>query len=392
MALVTASRYRAEMVDHEPPYDAPGTLPGLLQRGRGDGARLAVSLGARDEVMACVTVDYRWDWQVDSRPEYLARLVRDLDIPIEPIVRQLWNSPGPDDWRDVTNLFHLAGSVLETMSLDHDGARSALTHYIRDGDHWIKALEGVTVDWPRQWWEELYPVVTRRLTEADVERLCLFSEPWSVWVRDRPEFAARVARRSAQRERDTARRRSEIPSERLLSTVRDPDAPRRAKTEALHRLARTRVPLEILDLAESMTFQFGPDGDTFVTPGYARAVSSLGAAAVGPARDWVGHVVPGLAWLGLRTLAEHGDRTDLPVLAAAIRQRIDTDDWCGHDTLFEGMIRLGLATDTTTIPARQAIEQLHHLWQSTPHSRERASYLRCLLAFGAADQQAVEGL
>ncbi|MEU8613871.1 hypothetical protein AB0C29_38390 [Actinoplanes sp. NPDC048791] len=67
-------------------YDSPDTVAGQLQRGLGRGAR-----AVRDPALveACLRHQYAWDWQVDSRDVYLARLVRDLGLPIQPILARL---------------------------------------------------------------------------------------------------------------------------------------------------------------------------------------------------------------------------------------------------------------------------------------------------------------
>ena len=67
-----------------PPRAAPGTLLGQLQRGLGSGARavLAGADGAAHEVLAAISIDWRWDRQLDSRADFYARLVRALSIEI----------------------------------------------------------------------------------------------------------------------------------------------------------------------------------------------------------------------------------------------------------------------------------------------------------------------
>ncbi|MEU1288584.1 hypothetical protein [Kitasatospora sp. NPDC005856] len=63
-------------------YAPAGSLPGLLQRGRGLGARMAAEdpSSATGLVLGCIRWDWRWDAQVDHRHLYLTRLVRDLDL------------------------------------------------------------------------------------------------------------------------------------------------------------------------------------------------------------------------------------------------------------------------------------------------------------------------
>src|SRR4051812_27042796 len=81
-------------------YESPRTLAGALQRGLGRGAHDAADdPAAPGLVMDCIRRDHRWDWQVDEREVYLARLVRDLRLPAAPIAAQLFSAP-PDDLDD----------------------------------------------------------------------------------------------------------------------------------------------------------------------------------------------------------------------------------------------------------------------------------------------------
>ncbi|MFE2722919.1 hypothetical protein [Kitasatospora sp. NPDC059327] len=68
-------------------YAPAATLPGLLQRGRGLGARMAAEdpSAAAALVYGCVRWDWRWDRRADGRARYLARLVRDLELSPEPL-------------------------------------------------------------------------------------------------------------------------------------------------------------------------------------------------------------------------------------------------------------------------------------------------------------------
>ncbi|KJS54457.1 hypothetical protein VM98_18955 [Streptomyces rubellomurinus subsp. indigoferus] len=72
-------------------YAPPSTLLGLLQRGRGEGALRATAdpAEAADLVHACVRHDWVWDILVDERALYLARLLRDLELSLDPVVEVL---------------------------------------------------------------------------------------------------------------------------------------------------------------------------------------------------------------------------------------------------------------------------------------------------------------
>ncbi|MER7703913.1 hypothetical protein ABTX81_13540 [Kitasatospora sp. NPDC097605] len=65
-------------------YAPAGSLIGMVQRGRGLGARMVAEdpRGTAEVVEACVRWDWRWD-EADQRALYLARLVRDTGVGVE---------------------------------------------------------------------------------------------------------------------------------------------------------------------------------------------------------------------------------------------------------------------------------------------------------------------
>ncbi|MFD0396461.1 hypothetical protein ACFVHI_00030 [Kitasatospora sp. NPDC127121] len=130
-------------------YAPAGTLPGLLQRGRGLGAQMAAEdpAAAAELVYGCIRWDWRWDREADDRHLYLARLVRDLELPVGPIVDLL---TGDED----TCL--RATGVLELLALGGSAeAREALRTHVREGEHRVAVLESVATVWPTPWWEDL---------------------------------------------------------------------------------------------------------------------------------------------------------------------------------------------------------------------------------------------
>ncbi|MGH8879561.1 MAG: hypothetical protein ACRD0P_19805, partial [Stackebrandtia sp.] len=384
--------YGATMDYQEPQYDPAGTLRGLLQRGRGNGARQAIASGAAEEVLACVGADWRWDWQAEDRLGYLARLVRDLDIDITPIVTQMHDSPDPDDWTDHSHRFQLAVGTLELLAVDGDReARDALIDYVENGAYWIDALESLALSWPSEDWRGLYRVAVERLEPAAMDFLSPDFEPWKTWVAEHPEIAAALPERKSEHRRRRSRPKPG-PVDELLALLRDPDEPRVAKTKALHRLSAGPVPIEFLDLAETLTHRLLPDRTEHPIPGVSKAVEALGSSALGHARRWAGEPDSPMVWLGRRTLSEHGDRGDLAVLSGSVGRLLADGEWCGIDTLVDGMIRIGLAEDPASNVATRTLHQLEWLWRSTPHSHERAAYLRGLIALGQANEQLVEGL
>ncbi|MFF9640133.1 hypothetical protein [Kitasatospora aureofaciens] len=114
------------MAERRYEYAPAGTLPGLLQRGRGLGALMAAEdPGAAAElVYGCIRWEWRWDPRVDERGRYLARLIRDLELPLGPVVEVL---SGTEEARAravrVLELLALGGSAEAREAL---GARGAL--------------------------------------------------------------------------------------------------------------------------------------------------------------------------------------------------------------------------------------------------------------------------
>ncbi|MFB7911795.1 hypothetical protein ACFC1T_35715 [Kitasatospora sp. NPDC056076] len=115
------------MAERRYEYAPAGTLPGLLQRGRGLGARMAAEdpAAAAGLVYGCVRWEWRWDAGADDRDLYLARLLRDLELPLGPVVELL--AAGDEETRD------RATGVLELLVLGgSEQARAALPGYVPD--------------------------------------------------------------------------------------------------------------------------------------------------------------------------------------------------------------------------------------------------------------------
>ncbi|MFE5580871.1 hypothetical protein [Kitasatospora sp. NPDC056531] len=102
------------MAERRYEYAPAGTLPGLLQRGRGLGALLAAEdpSSAADLVYGCIRWEWRWDSTLDDRDVYLARLIRDLELPLGPVIEMLAGDEGVRERATkVLELLALAGSV-----------------------------------------------------------------------------------------------------------------------------------------------------------------------------------------------------------------------------------------------------------------------------------------
>ncbi|MGW4696828.1 hypothetical protein ACWEO1_31115 [Kitasatospora cineracea] len=355
-------------------YAPPGTLLGAIERGRGLGyAHALAERGAGAEaVLDCLCRDTRWDWGVDERAGYHACLVRELGLPLAPLLEQL---DGPDE-----DGSERAREVLAELALLGSApARAALRRYVRDGEWWQEVLAVLVRRWPRPWWDDLGPDAVRRL--AGAPPLYWRDEPWRwVWrellpARERPPRAPHRLRIAPR-------------TDRLLAVLADPGSARDERSGALDALAgRPAVPPGLLALVPELSAPAPVGPGEFALPGVHRAVHRLGPLAVEPARAWAADGPDWLRWLGATVLAEHGGTRDLPLLVAELARQEAAGEWCGPMALADGLARFGPA-------AGAAVPLLRRLWRRTPHSYERPSYLRALDAIdpGAALLLLVESL
>ncbi|MFJ3792662.1 hypothetical protein [Kitasatospora sp. NPDC090091] len=145
-----------------------------------------------------------------------------------------------------------------------------------------------------------------------------------------------------------------------------------------------RDPVEgLLPLAPSLGT---PDGRRPL-PRLSCAVDHLGALAIPAARRWVCDDRPWLARLGANVLADHLGPEVIPALVSELADQRAARAWCGPDTTARRLARFGPA-------ATAAVPDLRWFWLRTPHSYERAAYLKALAAIGTRglDQAHAESL
>jgi hypothetical protein len=294
------------------------TRAGALQRGLGRGAvRAGRDPAAPELVYACIRRDHRW-LPLDDRGVYLARLVRDLDLPVGPIVARLFTAT--DETGEFTHVLRVVEALGRAGS---DGIIESVRRYVRIGPYWREALAAVAHAWPANWWDDLLPAAADRLACAGRPLHRPPQRPWTGWA-----------------ERD----------ERVRAGLA-------AAPDEVRGLGA------LLDEAGAI---FDDDG--------ADCLAGPSTQALPAARRVAAEPGSGPYWQSLCVLAQHGDESDGPALLAGL-EWLDRrpDDMCGYDRLVDGLARVGGDA------ARQALPRIRSLWFS-PHSYERATYLRARLA------------
>jgi hypothetical protein len=349
-------------------YASAKTLQGALQRGCGAaGAWVATHRVAPELVLDCVRRDYRWDRQVDERTVYLARLVLDVELPIDPIVEQLWRT-GRNTGYD-GNRFGQSVDVLAALARTPVAAAvDALRQYAREGERWVEVLQAVADTWPSEWWDDLAPIAAGRAANASPEEVFVGQDPWSRWAGSDRRIDVLIQRAQPSVSwRCPSLTYRDAPVAGLLSLLADPDTSSETLSAVLHEFARHRDPeRRLLDIADQLAAR-----SDVRSIGLVHALTKLGPQTVRHARQWARNPSHPLWWRAMVELTEHGDAADVPALLDALdRLDSDKDEWCGYDALARGFARLGVT---------EVAPRLRSLWCRSPHSYERAAYMNALL-------------
>ncbi|MEU8796788.1 hypothetical protein [Spirillospora sp. NPDC048819] len=178
------------MDDEEDFYAHPNTLLGALQRGMGRGVIEAMADPAAVEaVLSCLRRDHRWSWDVDERAVYLARLVCDLEIPIDRLLAVLDQAPPEDD----ENGAALTLEVLEVLGrVGNRQAVDGVRRHIIQGPHWLQALHMAGSGWDAEFWDDLYPRLRDRIATVDRHLILCRSLPWTRWAEHDERIAAAI--------------------------------------------------------------------------------------------------------------------------------------------------------------------------------------------------------
>lgn len=355
---------------------SPASLHGRLQRGRGDAARRAAATpGVGELIFDCVRHDPRWDGQCESRALYYARLMVDLELPVEPITAHLFDpadQADSDPWRTSLAIEVLA----ELVKLSRREAATVLNRYAREGAHGVDAVFALVELDDLALMDGLDEVAVARCDDDDLRMLASYGgsaiRAWAQW---RP----RIARALDGNGGGSGHLRPDLSGRteaELAGVVRRLEEQTRP---AILELGRRRSPV-VLDLAEELL----PSRSHGFAGPMARAVRDLGALALPRARTWVAGD-RGCADVGVDILAVHGERRDVPLLMASLDDALAAANWGAAVDPVKGLGRLR---------AQRAFPAILHAWEATPYACLRTRLLRAMdqIAPEAAEGHLIEAL
>ncbi|GAA1596722.1 hypothetical protein GCM10009678_93250 [Actinomadura kijaniata] len=349
--------------------ESAGTLHGQLQRGLGRAARRAADRrGAGEYVYDCIRRDPRWDRRVESRGLYYARLMIDLELPTGPVAEALFDPSGPDAADPDGAGVELPLTVLgDLVRLSRHEAAGVLRRYAEEGPHWFDAvIEMVELRDPSLA-IGLDRLVTARCDDAELDDLVAGpSNPViDVWADRQPRVAAAVDRRRSVVRR---RRPSGVPADRPVRSEDELLALARSGADgavaAIFELGRRRAP-GLLDLAEEVLPQ---RRDSRWGGVVRRALGEYGPEALPRARAWV-MARGACADMGLRLLARHGTRQDIPLLMRELEDALGRREWGEAAGPIEGLGRLR---------AGEAVPLLKNAWTESTYALLRPRVLTAL--------------
>lgn len=363
--------------------ESAGTLHGQLQRGLGRAARRAADRpGAGELVYDCVRRDPRWDRQCESRRLYYARLMVDLELPVGPVAAHLFDPSDhadPDEWRVDLAL----GVLADLVRLSRREAAGPLRRYAEEGAQWFDAVEELIDLEDPSLAVGLDELVAARCDESELELLIpAHRNPViEAWAARQPRLAEALAR---QREAGRAARRAMVaaPGRDAQSEAELLELARRrgeGAIAAIFELGRRRT-LALLDLAEELL----PQRPSRFGGAVCRALREYGPETLPRARAWAAER-GGCADMGLRILARHGTRQDVPLLMDELRGALGRREWRAAASPIEGLGRLR---------AGEAVPLLKSAWTESTYAFLRPRILTALTrtAPHTAESYTVEGL
>jgi len=355
-------------VDDELDLDAPDTIFGQLQRGRGAGHRRAsVAPDGADLVLRCLAHDSRWDRQTDDRTDYLLRLVIALDVPATAI-----HLDAHDPDAGLGPAFDVLVGLSGRGSTDAAGALHEYLATAPDLD--FGTTEAV--------WTGAGPAGRRGLRELVLGRISddelaasvtrHVDGPWQAWADD-PRVASAIDALPPIEHRVRPDLTSSSTADLHRLAARGDSF--LESTAAFRELSR-RGDRVLLDLAERLDLRnsFG------VVPGLQRPLVGLGAVSIPRARTWVDSEDEWLCSLGRDVIAAHGEAADADQVLEWFDKAVADGEWCVTEDLATALGRLGPGS---------AVASLTHAWELTPHSYARQFYLRALVALDGPGLDAV---
>ncbi len=185
---------------------APAATPlGQLQRGLGSGFLWALQQppeSVHPLLEHCILNDPRWDYQLDDRGDYYARLVFASGMTLVPLARQLLENADRDQFE--------TGGTIDTLGAlakrGNEEAANILTAYVAVGTHWNLALDELIETGRAEAWEGLNGVIEARFPDPEqlgnrLSCVPLGEPPWSGW-KDSPGPLGAILRKRERRERD----------------------------------------------------------------------------------------------------------------------------------------------------------------------------------------------
>jgi hypothetical protein len=328
----------------EPVVVAPAdTLAGQLQRGRGAGALWATRSPdeARALVMDCICRDPRWDHDVEDRATYYARLIRDLDWPIDALGEHLASAADTED--DDERRTGLTINVLGELSRTGDAhSLRLLRRYAVNGWNSLWALDELCSHPSPEALDGLDQVVLDRLSDDELaDEVEHGFGPWDRWADTQPRVSEALRRHD----------------EALARTPREAPAPD----------PRTMSAAALLDLAE----EYLPHRPRWGGPKVVSALRRYATDEVlARSRQWV-REDRDYADVGVWILAESGDVSDAPVILADLESCLTEREWSGAVAAVEAVGRLGLTA---------AAPLLIQAWNESAYSYLRPRVLTSLIA------------
>ncbi|WP_262402411.1 hypothetical protein [Actinomadura sp. CNU-125] len=290
----------------------------------------------------------------------------------------------------------LALEVLsDLVRLSRREAAAPLRRYAEEGSHWHDALVELVELGDPALTLGLDELVESRCDDADLAHL-MTAGPNPVidaWAARRPRIAEARARHRARSQEAKAARAAARAGGTRASAGGSPDRAASSDTELLdvaqQAAGRTRYRRSSNWAGAgpsccSTREEVLPEGPGRLRGAVCRALSQYGPETLPRARAWAA-AKGGCTDMGLRILAHHGTRRDIPLLMDELRETVEKREWAGAVNPVEGLGRLR---------AGESVPLLKTAWTESTYAYLRPRVLTALVrtAPHTAESYAVEGL